>query len=214
MNKELVIFDLDGTILYTLEDLAAALNYTLAYHGYPQRTLAEVRAFVGNGIRKLIVRSAPPETDDETIDRLHKTFSAYYNCHYADHTRPYDGIPELLAALRAAGVRTAVVSNKPDEAVKPLCEQFFPGMFDAAVGERKGVRRKPAPDSVYAVMEKLGIKKERSVYVGDSEVDIETAEAAGIPCISVDWGFRAREALEAAHAEKIVSSPEEILACL
>lgn len=131
-----------------------------------------------------------------------------------NHTRPYDGIPELLAWLRKTGIRAAVVSNKPDVAVKPLCEMFFPGMFDTAVGERPGVRRKPAPDSVLAVINELGAEKGHCVYVGDSEVDIETAKAAGIPCISVDWGFRSRDALLAAHAAKIVSSPKEILSCL
>lgn len=210
----LVIFDLDGTILDTLEDLAGALNHALTEFGFPTRTLPEVRSFVGNGIRNLIRRGAPSGMPEETIDRLHAVFTAHYNAHCADRTRPYDGIPALLTALRDCGLRIAVVSNKPDNAVGPLCTRYFPGLFDAAVGERPGVARKPAPDSVHAVLEELGVDRTEAVYVGDSEVDIETARNAGMSCISVDWGFRTRTQLQSSGAALIASTPGELLSLL
>lgn len=207
----LAIFDLDGTILDTLEDLADALNHALTEFGYPTRTLPEVRRFVGNGIRNLIRRGAPAGTQEAEIDRLHAVFTAHYNAHCADKTRPYAGIPELLTALRDRGIRTAVVSNKPDGAVKPLCARYFPGLFDAAVGERTGVARKPAPDSVNAVLAELGFDRSEAVYIGDSEVDIATAWNAGMACFSVDWGFRPREELLANGAKLIASTPQALL---
>lgn len=207
----LAIFDLDGTILDTLEDLADALNHALTEFGYPTRTLPEVRRFVGNGIRNLIRRAAPAGTTEAEFDRIHAAFSTYYIVHCADKTRPYDGIPELLAALRDRGIRTAVVSNKPDGAVKPLCARYFPGLFDAAVGERTGVARKPAPDSVNAVLAELGVDRSEAVYIGDSEVDIATARNAGMACFSVDWGFRPREELLANGAKLIASTPQALL---
>lgn len=210
----LAIFDLDGTILDTLEDLAGALNHALTEFGYPTRTLPEVRSFVGNGIRNLIRRGAPSGTPEETIDRLHAAFTAHYNAHCADKTRPYDGIPALLTALRDRGLRIAVVSNKPDGAVRPLCARYFPGLFDAAVGERTGVARKPAPDSVNAVLAEMGVDRTEAVYIGDSEVDIETARNAGMACISVDWGFRTRMQLQSSGASVIASTPGELLALL
>jgi len=214
MRYELVIFDLDGTILNTLEDLGDALNHALAASGFPTRTMQEVRQFIGNGIRNLIRRGAPEGTEDAVIDRLHRDFTAYYNVHCADKTRPYGGILPVLAALREAGIRTAVVSNKPNEAVQVLCAKYFPGLFDMAVGERTGIRRKPAPDSVFAVLEELEIVKENAVYIGDSEVDIQTACNAGMDCISVDWGFRDDNCLRQAGAACIVAAPEQLLSQL
>lgn len=212
MRYELVIFDLDGTLLNTLEDLKDSLNYALEKSGYPARSLEEVRRFVGNGIRKLIERGVPEGTEIPDIDTVHKDFTGHYAVHCADKTRPYDGIPELLHSLRAAGCKTAVVSNKADYAVQELCRQYFDGLFDLAVGERKNILKKPAPDSVYEVLRQLKVEKNYAVYVGDSEVDIETARNAGLHSIIVDWGFREREFLMEKGAETIVSKPQDILA--
>lgn len=210
MNYKLAIFDLDGTLLDTLEDLADSVNYVMRSFGCPERTLPEVRAFVGNGIRKLVERSAPKGTAEEEVDRMLARFIEYYKEHCADKTRPYAGIPELLQVLREKGVKIAVVSNKADAAVKALCEQYFPGMLDEAVGERAGIARKPAPDTVNEVLKSLQIDKSRAVYIGDSEVDVQTARNAELDCIAVDWGFRDASVLKEAGAEVIVSTPEAL----
>lgn len=212
MSVKLFIFDLDGTLLNTLEDLKNSLNYALEKSGYPTRSLDEVRRFVGNGIRKLMERGVPEGTDNQALDRVHKDFTEHYAVHCADMTKPYDGIIELLHALRAAGCKTAVVSNKADYAVQELCRQYFDGLFDFAVGERKGIQRKPAPDAVYEVLKQLNTEKSHAIYIGDSEVDIETARNAGMNSIIVDWGFRDREYLTEKGAEIIVSKPKELLA--
>ena len=210
MKYQLAIFDLDGTLLDTLEDLADSTNYIMRQFGYPERTLAEVRNFVGNGIRKLLERSAPKDTSSEEIDRMFEQFKAYYGEHCADKTKPYDGILELLEKLREQGVKLAVVSNKADYAVKALCEQYFSGFFDEAVGERTGVARKPAPDTVNEVLKNLQIDKSQAIYIGDSEVDVQTARNAELDCIAVDWGFRDMAVLKEAGAETIVSTPEKL----
>lgn len=214
MKYQLAIFDLDGTLLDTLEDLADSMNYVLCRFGYPERTLAEVRAFVGNGIRKLIERSAPEHTAAAEIDRMLEVFLAYYKEHCADKTRPYAGIPELLNVLLEKGIKLAVVSNKADAAVKALCEQYFCGVFHEAVGERAGIARKPAPDTVNEVLKNLQMDKSQVVYIGDSEVDVQTAQNAGLSCIAVDWGFRDAAVLKEAGAEVIASTPEEVLGYL
>jgi len=212
MDKKysLVIFDLDGTILDTLEDLTDCLNHTLLEFGFPQRRLDEVRSFVGDGIRKLIERAAPKNTESEIIDKVFISFKEYYKDHFAVKTRPYDGIPELLMELRKSKVRTAVVSNKADFAVKALCEKYFPGMFDTAVGEREGIARKPVPDSVNAVLAELGVSRQNAVYVGDSDVDIATAANAEMDCISVAWGFRDEAFLRERGAECLVYTVDEL----
>lgn len=210
MAYKLAIFDLDGTILDTLEDLADATNYALGEHGYPRRTIEEVRRFVGNGIRKLIERAVPAGLAKEEIDRVHETFSIYYQQHCADKTKPYEGILPLLERLRAAGCLTAVVSNKADAAVQPLCQRYYNGLFDYAVGERAGIRRKPAPDSVQEVLCRLQVDAAWAVYIGDSEVDIQTAENAGLDSIIVTWGFRDRAYLESQGGRRFVDRPEEI----
>lgn len=211
MKYQLAIFDLDGTLLNTLEDLADSTNYIMRKFGYPERTLKEVRCFVGNGIRKLLERSAPVGTPAEEIDRMFEQFKEYYGAHCADKTKPYDGIMELLSDLKEQNIKLAVVSNKADYAVKALCEQYFCGYFDEAVGERTGIARKPAPDTVNEVLKNLQIEKSQAVYIGDSEVDVQTAQNAEMDCIAVDWGFRDREVLEEAGAETIVSTPAEVL---
>ena len=207
----IAIFDLDGTILNTLEDLADSTNYALKTCGYPERTMDEVRQFVGNGIRKLMERAVPEGTPVEEIDRVHETFTAHYKVHCADKTRPYDGIMELLQNLKKDGCKLAVVSNKADYGVQELCKQYFDGVFDFAVGEREGIRKKPAPDSVNEVLKTLGCSRDRAVYIGDSDVDIQTAANAQMDHIIVEWGFRDVPFLIAKGAKVLVEKPEEIL---
>lgn len=210
MACKLVIFDLDGTILNTLEDLADATNYALERYGYPGRTIQEVRCFVGNGIRKLIERAVPSGLTEEEVDRVHETFLGYYQQHCAEKTRPYEGILTLLRHLRTAGCLTAVVSNKADPAVQSLCQHYYEGLFDFAVGERAGIRRKPAPDAVLEVLRRLGVDGADAVYIGDSEVDIQTAANAGLDSIIVTWGFRDRAFLESQGGKRFADRPEEI----
>ncbi len=211
MKYMIAIFDLDGTILNTLEDLADSTNYALKTCGYPERTMDEVRQFVGNGIRKLMERAVPEGTPVEEIDRVHETFTAHYKVHCADKTRPYDGIMELLQNLKKDGCKLAVVSNKADYGVQELCKQYFDGVFDFAVGEREGIRKKPAPDSVNEVLKTLGCSRDRAVYIGDSDVDIQTAANAQMDHIIVEWGFRDVPFLIAKGAKVLVEKPEEIL---
>lgn len=208
---KLAVFDMDGTILDTLEDLKDSVNFALAECGYPQRTYDEVRSFVGNGIRKLIERSVPAGTSVSDIDRVHEVFTGHYKIHCADKTKAYDGIKSLLEDLRANGVKTAVVSNKADYGVQELCKEYFDGLFDYAIGEREGIRRKPAPDSVNEALRVLGTPKNEAIYIGDSDVDFETAKNAELPCISVLWGFRDEEFLRSKGATLFVHKPSEIL---
>lgn len=210
MKTELIIFDLDGTILNTLEDLADSVNYALISNQFPTRTMEEVRSFVGNGIKKLIERAVPEGCKDTIVDKVFTDFKEHYEKHCADKTRPYDGISELLGELQNKKYHLAVVSNKADFAVQELCETYFSGKFEYVVGERKGIRRKPYPDSVLEVLDKLQINKENAVYVGDSEVDIQTAKNAGIKMICVEWGFRDRAYLMEQGAENFAASPIEI----
>lgn len=205
MKYKLAIFDMDGTILNTLEDLTDSVNASLEQYGLPKRTEEEVCSFVGNGIHKLIERAVPAQTSEERIEEVYHTFAAYYKLHCADKTKPYEGISKLLADLRQQGIRTAVVSNKADFAVQDLCRKYFDGLFDAAVGEKPGVRCKPAPDSVNTVLKQLQLPPEAAVYIGDSEVDIETANNAGMKCISVGWGFRDAKWLQEQGAKMLVS---------
>ena len=210
MRYQLAIFDLDGTILDTLEDLTDSVNAALCKSGYPERTIDEVRRFVGNGIRKLMERAVPEGTAVQDIDRVHSDFTEHYKVHCADKTRPYKGIPELLTVLRKAGCKTAVVSNKADYGVQELCSQYFDGMFDFAVGERTGILRKPSPDSVNEVLRVLGVDRSQAVYIGDSEVDVKTAANANMDHIIVTWGFRDKVFLREQGAKVFVSEPEEI----
>ena len=206
-----VIFDLDGTILDTIDDLADNVNHALSENGFPQRSLEEVRSFVGNGIRKLVERAVPVNTDDKSIDSVFACFNARYKDHCMDKTKPYDGVLELLAELRARGIKTAVLSNKADYAVQILCEKYFVGLFDSAAGMRDDVPRKPNPQGVYRILEELGAEKEQAVYIGDSEVDVLTASNSGVDCIAVEWGFRDREVLVEAGAKLIASNMNSLL---
>lgn len=207
---KLAVFDMDGTILDTLEDLKDSTNFALEKCGYPTRSYDEVRRFVGNGIRKLIERAVPEGLTVEQIDRVHEVFTEHYKVHCADKTKAYDGIKPLLEKLRAGGVKTAVVSNKADYGVQELCREYFDGLFDYAVGEREGIRRKPAPDAVNEALRVLGMSKSEAVYIGDSDVDFETAKNAELPCISVLWGFRDEEFLREKGATLFVHDPAEI----
>lgn len=207
------IFDLDGTLLDTLDDLAAAVNYALQQHSMPEHSREEVRQMVGNGVRLLMVRAIPDGDRNPQFEATFKTFRAYYMDHSLDTTRPYDGIPELLQELRGRGKRIAVVSNKFYAATSELCRHFFPDTVEVAIGEHEaeGIRKKPAPDTVFEAFRQLGVEKENAVYVGDSDVDLQTARNAGLPCISVLWGFRDQAFLEAHGATTFVCKPEEIL---
>lgn len=211
MNYKIAIFDLDGTILNTIEDLADSTNYVLKQNGMPERTLEEINSFVGNGIRKLIERAVPADTTEETIDKVYKEFSNYYKKHCADKTKPYEGITEVIEELRKRDIKTAVVSNKADFAVQILCRDYFPGLFDCCVGDREGQKRKPYPDSVNDVLKKFEIDKEEAVYIGDSDVDIDTARNASMDGITVSWGFRGEEFLRKCGANVIVKEPKELL---
>ena len=193
MKYQTVLFDMDGTLLDTLTDMEAAVNHILTQYGYPVRTLEEVRRFVGNGAGLLIHRALPQGVDPAREAEVLAAYRAYYQAHNCIRTRPYEGIPELLAALRRAGVRTAVVSNKPDETTRTLAARFFPEL-DGALGQRDGVAAKPAP--------------------GDSEVDVDTARNAGLAMIGVSWGFRGRAALESAGAPAVADTPAQLLELL
>ena len=205
-----VVFDLDGRLLNTLEDLADAVNYALGEMGMPKRTIAEVREFVGNGVRRLMELSVPGGFDNPAFEETFAKFREYYGIHCNDKTRAYDGVVELLRGLKKDGYSLAIVSNKLDSAVKELNELYFVGIVEVAIGEREGVARKPAPDTVFAALRELGRAPETAVYVGDSDVDIMAAKNAGLPCISVLWGFRDRPFLEAHGAEHFAATPDDV----
>lgn len=207
-----VVFDLDGTLLDTLQDLYVAVNAALTEYALPTRTKEEVRAFVGNGVAKLMQRAIGEENHPQFHDILW-AFKKYYGAHCKDETKPYAGIMQLLNTLRSAGIKTAVVSNKTDFAVKLLAEEYFGDLLLDAVGENEegGVRKKPAPDSLFSVLKKLNASNQETVYVGDSEVDIQTAKNAEVDCISVTWGFKDKEFLLANGAKILVDTPKEIL---
>ena len=204
-----VIFDLDGTLLYTLEDLFNAVNYTLEHFGYKKRTLEEVRNFVGNGIRKLLERSLDNSYDEAELKLMLGVFMEYYSKNAAKCTRPYDGIEEVLKFLKEKGVKIAVNSNKYDDAVKKLCEKYFKGYILSAAGEIPPIPRKPAPDGIFRILRELNCKREDSVFVGDSLVDIQTAKNANIPCISVSWGYCPKNVL-VSNNKYIANTPAEL----
>ena len=210
MNIKAVIWDLDGTLLNTLDDLAASVNAALAMNGMPLRSTEEVRAFVGNGIRNLMMRAVPDGEANPAFDKALADFTCHYGAHSRDRTRPYDGILEMLDKLSAAGVKHAIVSNKIDFAVKALSRAYFGERMCAAIGDDPSRARKPAPDSVFAAMREMGVTAQETVYVGDSDVDVLTARNAGVPCVAVLWGFRDEACLRAAGAEKLARTPEEL----
>lgn len=205
------IFDLDGTLLDTLGDLAASVNHALRSFGMEERGIDFIRMSVGNGVGSLIMRSVPDGTAAETADKVIAVFKEHYTAHGQELTVPYPGIVDMLRRLKASGARTAVVSNKFDAATKRLCAHYFGGMMDVAIGESEGIRRKPAPDTVEEALRQLRASRENAVYVGDSDVDIATARNSRLPCISVLWGFRDRAFLSAHGASVFAESPADIL---
>ena len=210
MPYQTAVFDLDGTLLDTLEDLYRAVNASLTAHTLPLRSREEVRMFVGNGVERLIRRAVPTWCDEEETLATFADFKATYAAICEDHTAPYDGILPMLTALRERGIRVAVVSNKFDAAVKQLCAKYFGELVEVAIGERAGVRKKPAPDTVYEALKELGVTEDHAVYVGDSDVDIQTARNCGMPCISVTWGLRDKDFLLQNGAEILVDAPEDL----
>ena len=213
MKVKAVIFDLDGTLLNTLTDLSASVNYTLERFGFPLRSEREVRSYLGNGIRALVEKSLPADKKDMTDECL-KVFKNYYDIHKDDNTAPYDGIVDMLRSVKAAGLKTAIVSNKYDAAVQYLKDVTFSGLIDFAVGEGNGIAAKPAPDGVWLALKKLNAVKEESVYVGDSEVDLMTAENSGLKCVAVTWGFRDREELILRGAKNVIDAPDRLASLL
>ncbi len=209
-KQQAILFDLDGTLLNTLDDLTDSVNMTLRAHGFPLRGREEIRKFLGNG-SEFLMRSALPGREREDIfAACLAEYQAYYRAHMEEKTAPYEGILPLLQRLRESGRRIGVVSNKFDAAVQGLCEKNFPHCIDAAAGETEGIRRKPAPDMVFAVAKRLGVAVSDCLYIGDSEVDIQTAKNAGIECVSVCWGFRDAASLEQAGATQTVHTPQEL----
>ena len=211
--SKIVLFDLDGTLLDTLDDLHDAVNYALEKWGLHTCTRAQVRDYIGNGIVKLMERAVGGALPASDLPAVVADFKGYYGAHCQDKTAPYDGVMDVLAALKARGVKIGVVSNKADFAVKQLCEGYFAGLVDVAIGENEegGVKKKPAPDTIFAAVETLGGRLEDTVYVGDSEVDIQTAANANIPCISVCWGMKDRAFLVENGAGILVEEPIHLL---
>ena len=205
------IFDLDGTLLDTLNDLAASTNHALRQHGMPEHTTDEVRRMVGNGVAKLIERAVPQGLDNPDYEQVLADFKTHYSVHSMDTTRPYPGIEELLHTLKQQGKRLAVVSNKFCTATEALCRHFFGDTIEVAIGESERIRKKPAPDAVIEAMKRLDAHKDNTVYVGDSEVDVATAHNSGLPCISVTWGFRDRALLTDHGATTFADSPMDIV---
>ena len=204
------IFDLDGTLLSTLADLAASTNYALCTHHMPERSLDEVRRFVGNGVKKLMERAIPDGLNNPLFEETFATFRQHYMQHNLDTTQPYPGIMQLLEQLKAEDKNIAVVSNKFYAATRELCRHFFGDLVPVAIGEREDIRKKPAPDTVIEALRELGVDKEGAVYIGDSDVDIMTAKNSGMPCVSVLWGFRDKEFLLEHGATTLISKPEEM----
>lgn len=209
MNK-LAIFDLDGTLLNTLGDLHSAVNFALRKFRFPERSLEEVRGFVGNGVVKLMERSTPDGTDPQTQQKCLDCFRKHYLCHMADTTAPYEGVTQLLRQLRAEGIKIAVVSNKLHPAVEDLCESYFPGLIDKAVGVSSEHQRKPNPVNVLKALDIFGADRYSAVYIGDSEVDVQTAHNAELKCIAVTWGFRTRDELVTAGADFIADNCTQV----
>ncbi len=214
MKYTTVIFDMDGTLLDTLDDLADAVSFTMDKFQMPQHSREDIREFVASGVYRLIEYAVPDGRTNSRFAEASETFEAYYTRHGQERTKPFPGIMNLLSSLKKQGYKLAVVSNKYDSAVKLLAASYFPAVFDIMVGEHEGVRRKPAPDSVIEVMRELNVSTNETIYIGDSDVDIKTAENAGIDCISVSWGFRGKAFLREHGAKIIVDTPEEISAVI
>ena len=213
MKYKLVIFDLDGTVLDTIQDLANAVNFALEKHGFPTHSVEKVRTMVGNGVANLIHRALPAGTDD-----VHAAVLADFKAHYRDHmndcTRPYEGIPALLKALKDAGVKVGINSNKYDGALQNLCHLHFEGLYDYAVGESEVTPKKPDPAAAWRIMEAYGMQKEETIYIGDSSVDLDTARNAGVDSAWVSWGFRKRDEMAACDIPRAFDSVNDLQAFL
>ena len=216
MKRKIVIFDLDWTLLNTLEDLTDSTNFALKNFNYPVKTIEQVCNYVGNGVAKLIERAIPDGRNNSDFEKCLDLFKRNYSENMYNKTAPYPGIIDMLSELRSAGCKIAVVSNKFDAAVKELCEKYFPNLIDVAIGENEsaGIKKKPAPDTVLKAVCELGASINECIYVGDSDVDIMTAKNSKMPCISVTWGFRSIDFLKKSGANIIVNSPSEIITCL
>lgn len=210
MKKETLIFDLDGTLINSLEGLKDGFNYAIGEFGYPPRTADEVRSFVGNGISEALRLCLPEQVSEKKFKEIVNVFKIYYGQNAKKTVKIYDGIPELLKGLKERNYKTAVVSNKYDDAVRDLCKTYFDDLLDFAVGEGYGIERKPDPNGVFKAIEELSSSPEKSVYIGDSEVDVLTAKNAGIPCISVLWGFRTKDFLLKNGAAIFAETPQEL----
>ena len=208
--KNTVVWDMDGTILNTLEDLKDSVNHAVVSHGFKPYNLNEIRSMLGNGIKVLMELAVPEGYNNPKFDDCFNTFKEYYQQHMNDRTRPYDGIPQVMEQLYKAGWKQAIVSNKIDNAVQKLTDAYYP-FVDFAIGEREGLSLKPQPDMVWAALKELGVEKEHAVYVGDSEVDLATAQNSGIDCICVAWGFRNKKMLQSIGAQNIVENPEQLI---
>lgn len=211
MKFDTIIFDLDGTLLNTLDDLRDSLNDILIQKGYSPRNLEDVRRFVGNGVKNLVRRSLPETCSDEEVIKVMEEFKEHYKHNMQNKTRPYNGIMELLLDLYRFNYKMAIVSNKYDTAVKSLSRTYFGNLIPVAIGETAEIKRKPAPDSIYTAVKELGSDLSHTVMVGDSETDVQTAKNAGIPCIGVTWGFRTREVLRSEGADYLIDTPKELL---
>ena len=209
-----VVFDLDGTLLDTLEDLTDSVNYALSTFSLSQRTIQEVRCFVGNGVELLMERAVAGRLNEDDYKKCLATFKSHYSENMNNKTKPYDGMMDLVRCLVKDGYHVAIVSNKFDTAVKELNVVYFEGIFPVAIGASDVVAKKPAPDSVYEALKQLGVTKESAIYVGDSDVDVMTAHNAGLPCVGVTWGFRDEELLKSMNAEYIIHKPLELLSIL
>ena len=207
-----IVFDLDGTLLDTLDDLKNSVNFALQQEGFPVRTREEIRTFVGNGMLKLIERALGQERYPQ-FDRVLKTFKAHYAEHCADCTKPYEGVLALLETLQARGIKTGILSNKADAATKALAKLYFGERIEYAAGENEaaGIKKKPAPDALFAMMQEMGVERGETLYVGDSDVDVNTAKNAGVDCVAVTWGFRSEEVLREAGATRFADTPMQIL---
>ena len=209
-----VVFDMDGTILNTIDDIAGAVNYILQKNNMPLRTVDEVKTFVGNGLRRTLELSIPEDAPKDFVDEVFDEFTFYYKNHSDIFTKPYEGIVDAIRKLKEAGYRLAVVSNKREEAVIELCHVFYEGLFEQIVGENDGIKRKPAPDMVHKALKNMGINPAEAIYVGDSDVDIQTANNSGLLGIFVSWGFRTPQFLAQNGAKIIVDTPEKLVSVI
>lgn len=214
MKYDAILYDMDGTVLNTVDDLCDSMNHALELFSFPPISPSQTASFLGNGAKRYAELACPVGTDAATVEKVLTVYKPWYNEHCRIKTAPYEGVVEMMKRLKALGVKQAVVSNKPNSAVKPLAEKFFPGLLELAVGESKEIRRKPAPDSVLSSAEQMNVPLEKCVYIGDSEVDIETAKNAGMDMIAVTWGFRSIEQLISAGAKNTADSAAELFEML